>query len=409
MSCTNPMTTRLILAAAAVALQTACPPPSGTPDAGTEIDRKPVLGSIASNVILPTYVEANTEAKALKATTAAWVAALDTAEAEARRQEAQAAWKNVMRTWQEAELMQLGPTGLPEMAGTGMTGGLGLRDEIYSWHNTNSCRVDQELVANRFGDAGYFGTVLVNAYGLDALEYLLFNEAAENTCAPQATINANGSWAALSAQELATRRARYADAAAGYLVEKTQALVDAWDPGSGNFVAKLAHAGEAGSLYSSARMAADELFAALFYLDLKTKDLKVAVPAGLSLDCTATTCPGALENRWSDTSKVSLVQNLRGFRKMFLGNGSDEEARPGFDDWLRDAGHGAVADALVADVDAAIARVEAIPGTLEESLARDPEELRQVHADIKKVTDVLKTQLSALLSLRVPEGGSDND
>ena len=113
------------------------------------------------------------------------------------REAAQQAWRDAMSIWQQAELMQVGPAG-----GMGMvTAGETLRDRICSLTMVNTCRVDQELVAENFGSPSFFDTALVNVMGLDALEYLLFHVTEDNTCPPQATINTSSQWVQFGADE----------------------------------------------------------------------------------------------------------------------------------------------------------------------------------------------------------------
>ena len=88
--------------------------------------------------------------------------------------------------------MQLGPAA---PTGSGV-GGAGKRDEIYSWPTVNPCRIDQELVEQGYLQGDFFTANLVNTYGLDALEYLLFYGGDANACAPQLPLNVDGTWAA---------------------------------------------------------------------------------------------------------------------------------------------------------------------------------------------------------------------
>ena len=179
-----------------------------------------------------------------------------------------------------------------------------------------------------------------------------------------------------------------------------------WDPANGNFVAELASAGTADSVYETERMAADELFASMFYLDLVTKDDKLAVPAGIDPSCTKDTCPESVESRWAGFSREEVRANLEGFRALFTG-GTDGL---GFDDWLVARGAAELAAQLVAEIDAALAAVDAIPGSFDSALASNPESVRAVHTALKSVTDLLKSQFVTVLNLSVPdEGAADND
>lgn len=310
-----------------------------------------------------------------------------------------------MSAWQWAELMQIGPAGSPLMT----TGGKSLRDEIYSWPTLNTCRVDQEIVTDRFGEAGYLDSILVTASGMAALEYLLFHASEANSCPPESAINTNGSWAALSAEERTLRRAEYAAAVAALVHAKAQALEAEWDPAAGNFLAQLSSAGESGSPFPTAQAALDEVFAAMFYVDLKVKDRKLAVPAGINPLCPRETCPEALESRLAAHSGTNVIENLRALRALFIGNAAGEPERQGFDDFLIARAAPEVAQTIVGDIDAAIALVEGI-GDLEAALVQDPAPLHDAHAAVKRITDAMKSQMVTVLNLRVPqEGAADND
>lgn len=368
-------------------------------------DRRAMLAALTTNVILPVYRDARDAAVALKTATAASLAAVGTADEAARLADARLAWKTAMLRWQEAEVLRLGPAG----DAVDYTGGLGLRDEIYSWPTVNACRVDQEIVDAQYRDAGFFDAELVNVYGLDALEYLLFHEGPDNVCPSQTTINSSGSWAALGQAEITRRRADYADAVAGRIVADVQALVGAWEPAEGNFAAQLSTAGQGGSSYGSAHGAVNELFASMFYVELKVKDAKLAVPSGLSPACTATVCPEALESRWADHSTENIAANLRAFRKIFTGGAPGSEAALGFDDFLVELGAPALATEMIAETDAAIAVVDSM-GSFQAALTADRAKAVAAYDAVKVLTDDLKSQFVTVLNLSVPdEGAADND
>ncbi len=372
------------------------------PPADDGVDRRAIVASLGEHVILPTYERFAQAATALRDAAQAHATA-GPADAAAKRAAAQAAWRAAMAVWQEAEVMKVGPAGMADMT----VGGQSLGDEVYSWPNVNPCRVDQEIAAGRFSDPAHFETLFPNAYGLDALEYVLFVEGADNACAPQQAPNNNGAWAALGADEIAKRRADYAAVVAGQVARDAEAIVAAW---RGGFLASLQAAGTSGSAFPTARAALDEVFAAMFYVDLTTKDLKLAVPAGIAETCGPETCPDDAESQFAHVSKENIAANMRGLRAVIVGNRPGEAARPGFDDALSALGAGALATSLVADIDAAIAAVEGLEGTLQQALASDPAKVRAVHAAVKKVTDVMKSQMVSVLALTLPrEGAADND
>lgn len=373
--------------------------PTGT---GSELDGA-LLESLARDAIAPTYDTFAEEAAALETATTAYADAVGTAEAETALADAREAWRVAMRAWQAAEPMQIGPAGTIDVR----IGGESLRDEVYSWPSTNPCRVDQELVAQGYAEADFIETRLVNAYGLDALEYLLFHDGADNACAPQLPINADGEWDALDPGELAKRRADYAAAAAAGVADTAETLRAALGTG-GTWTEHLATAGTPDSAYASAREALHEVYAAMFYLDGEVKDQKLAKPAGL-LDCSADTCPEALEATYADASKDAVSGNLVGFSRLYFA-GDDRARATGFDDVLVDVGADAVEMELTAAVDAAGETVADMDDSFSAALANDPAVLDQPHAAVKRITDIFKGDFPVALMLEVPrEGGGDAD
>lgn len=388
---------------------------SGSGDNGPPVEedlvggfsRSGMLASIGERVILPTYRAVAEEAAALEVSAEAYADALATGAADTatRAADAREAYHRTMSAWQRAELMQLGP------AGSGITtmGGQGLRDAIYSWPTVNPCRIDQVLVDERYEAPSFFEDELVNVYGLDALEYLLFAPGPDNACPPQLEIN-QGAWGMLGAEEVARRRAAYAARVAANVRAFADQLVDAWDPAKGDFLGVLGAPDRTDSPYSGPREAVDALFHAMYYVELEVKDMKLALPAGVSVQCPAETCPEDLESRFADRSRENVIANLEAFRALFLGNLEGEAEGTGFDDFLAAVDAGPLAEQMDGRAAAALATAEALQVDLRTALAQDPESVRQLHADVKALTDLLKSQFVTVLNLSVPqEGAADND
>jgi predicted lipoprotein len=310
-----------------------------------------------------------------------------------------------MTDWQVAEMMLIGPAAMNELT---------LRDRIYSWPLVSSCAVSQDVMLKR-GNPDYdIGAQLNNRRGLDALEFLLFTTSLDTTCPPQ--IEPAG-WVDLSeAEKLAARCALAADAATD-LAAQAQALVDAWDPARGNYLGDFSGAGTSGSSFASAQMALNVVSDAMFYLDSRVKDWKLAEPAGITLNSCNTVqepCLAELESAFAHHSRENIVANLRGFAMLFRGNGLDQPPDMsdglGFEDYLRAAGADALADAMAADLATAVSAAEALPGTLDQSLISDYPAVVEVHTRIKAVTDNLKSQFLTVLGLDIPDSAAgDND
>ena len=373
--------------------------PEEEPRQASDVHRQ-LLAGLADKVIVPTYKDFHTKAEALEAAAAAYKSSQSPSDFTAL----QDAWRDAMTAWQYAEVMQVGPAGSMTTA----LGGEDLRSEIYSWPTINPCRVDQELTEDAHSDPQVFASELVNARGLDALEYLLFKESDTNQCKSTSKINKDGVWDDLvSSGELPARRAAYAHTLSVLIVAEAKALVDAWE-GDGGFASQLGGAGKTSTVYDSAQKALNAISDAMFYAEKQTKDMKIAHPAGIST-CDEATCPEMLEARWAKHSKENVLANFQALKWLFQG-GPDAEADLGFDDVLTDMGASALANDFNANLDTAIEMITASEMSFFEMLETNPDELVNIYSAVKGVTDLLKTEFMSTMDLEIPNrAAGDND
>ncbi|MEM9461950.1 MAG: imelysin family protein [Myxococcota bacterium] len=365
-----------------------------------EVTRGDVLASIANNVLVPSTADFVGTAESLQAAVQAYADAADPEEPLAA---AQQAWRDAMVHWQQLELMQVGPAA-PALNGIG---GEDLRDAIYSWPTADTCSVDRALVDEAYAQDDFFTTQLVWAYGLDALEYLLFVHDADHTCPTQ--VQLDGPWAALSIEEIEQRRAQYARVVAQGIAAQASALAARWSPEGDDFAAALAQPGQGASPYASEAEALDEVFRAIFYVDKQTKDAKLGLPLGLVDGCPAVPCINLLESPWSAESTRAIEANLRALKLMVQG-GADPETAAGFDDLLEGIGQPQIANDLLGRIDAAIAVAEGFGDPLQQAVASDPAAAEALHGAVKEVTDILKGPFVMALMLTIPaEGAGDAD
>ena len=175
------------------------------PKATKSIDPSAYLEAIGPDVMVPAH--RSFRARALELKVALTEASLPA--------DAQDAFVQAMLQWQELEVLQVGPA-----AAVGSpAGGEGLRDRIYSWPTVDPCAVDSFLVSGEPSDRLFFADALVDEYGLDALEHLLFS-------GPEA---ACGDWGVLSTAEVDARRLVHARLLAADVAEAADALLVAWE------------------------------------------------------------------------------------------------------------------------------------------------------------------------------------
>ena len=377
-----------------------------TPSNGVSFEESDVVSNMLSdvgpNVILPSLQQFGTELDALGEALEEFQATLandDSSDASgSAKLTVQTQWKTTMNIWQQLELMQVGPAG----SSLQFIAGQDLRDEIYSWPTTNGCRVDQKTADMSWQDDSYFSENLVNAYGLDALEHLLFADV-DSVCPSQVDPIANGSWAELGSAGIERNRVAFALILVEELQFRTEELIALWVSEEGNFSDLLSVSTEA-SPYESRAEALNQVYNALFYLETMTKDKKLAIPLGYN-DCATNICPERLEGTISQRSLESIVANIKGFELLFTGGEG-----VGFDDVLIELGHGDLARQVIADIEATVALTDNLTLPLDTTLETDVEQVEALYDSLALVTTALKVDMSTILQVEIPEEASgDND
>lgn len=320
-----------------------------------------------------------------------WRAALDTQDGAVEIAVAREAYLDTMEVWQRLELLQIGPAGSSLTA----VGGEDLRDEIYSWPDVVSgCRVDTETVEEFWNEADFISSNLVNSYGLDALEHLLF-ASTSTECPAQVDIQVR--WDALGETGVHVNRSEYAAALVAHLLGVSEALELRW---SGTLADAFA-AGEAP--WTSRVEALNALYDALFYLEIRTKDRKLGTPLGLR-DCTVD-CHLSVESQLSGASLRWIRANLVASRTLVQGGEAD-----GLDALLAEVGHGDVAVALDAALADALVVSDGLTGPLDTLIVDEPAAVQALYDALKVVTDIIRGDLATVLLLEIPsEAAGDND
>ena len=385
-------TVLITLALLGVGIKAGCAPDKSDGDQLSDEARDALQGMLEDawpEVISTHLSSAKTAAESLAAATTAWSANPTSADA---RADAQSAWRGAFSAWQEAEVMQVGPAG----DSLKVVGGENLRDEIYSWPLTNPCMVDQRTIRGEFNDETFFEDVLVNSTGFDALETLLFSEPNTHVCPSQ--VLKDRDWEAVGADGVAQARADYASVLTEQIIVNIDGIIDGWEQGFGD---DLATAGTEGSSFPAQIEAANAIYDALFYLETRVKDRKLGWPLGLT-DCGADSCMEEIETPVAGGSQTWLASNLIGFRSLFTGGDG-----LGMDELLVSVGHEDLANQVIDaldEADAAVADLDAPFDTV------DPTKLAKAHAAVKKITDLLKSDIATVLTLQVPsEAAGDND
>jgi predicted lipoprotein len=360
-----------------------------------------LLQNLTDNVIVPTYTKFAQLAVAQEAAIGLYCDAVtsQTTDTDTRQMSAKQSWRDAMAVWQIAEVMQIGPL---------LDNNNALRNKIYSWPNTSACALDQDVVLAEQADYN-ISTRTASRKGLDAIEYLLFNPNLDHSCTVFGT-DPQG-WNNRTDEDRKVARCGLAKIAATDLVSNTEELLTAWN-GTANvqgYADILKNAGQQDSIFSNAQDAVNDVSDAIFYIEKFTKDAKLATPLGVfANDCGLVACAENVESRFAYHSLQNIISNIQGLNMIFLGGETD--AGVGFEDYLLDVGATDTAAQMRGDLAEVIEFALSLQTTLSDLLVQDPEQVQEVHDQLKDVTDNMKTDFIQRLALELPAtSAGDND
>lgn len=386
-------------ALAVVALVAACGGGSNRPDAPDDgFDRSALLEHLGTNVLLPMQATFADKAAALPPAIEAYCSALDTGTVGATRDAAVAAWTAAIDAWELADAVLVGPAAMNMKD---------LREKIYAWPLLAPCGVDRDT-ASRWADPSSYDIAAQppNERSLLAIEYLLFTTDTAHTC----PIEPPG-WTALAA-DLPRARCRLAHALALDVAARGAELHDAWRADAGDYVGELARAGQSGSAIASAQEGVNQISDGMFYVDRIVKDMKLGEAAGIATNICNTVqepCLQEVELRYSDRSSFAIRANLSALREAFTGTTAVADG-PGFDDFLRAVGQSELAERMTTNLDAALAKANALPDSFASALQTSYAAVVETHVAVNLFTDDLKSQFLTVLALDIPDDvAADND
>lgn len=322
--------------------------------------------------------------------------------------QAQLDWERAMLAFHQLEAAPFGPL---------MDDGRFLNDYLYSWPYLNTCDIDKKVYEHTLNPVDA-KRLLFNVRGLGAIEYLLFEQTLTSKCNLRANPQMRD-WNALSVAQKRQDRCVWAHELIQDVETKANTLKSRWAVSEGNFTKALID----GSRYASVKEAINALTDAMAQIE-KLKDAKLGKPMARHKDCAEEKCSADVEHLYSGLSLASAEAQLKGFRAIFTGSFSSQPAF-GLDDLLEKSGRSDVAARVISALDKAIASLRAAQenGSLYDQVeAMDPAACKQttmtdrkveicaVHADVREVAFLLKTEVLVALALRAPPTHQgDND
>lgn len=321
------------------------------------------------------------------------------------------AWVSVMVPLQQLNVMGFGPNADLE---NGLT-------SFYDWETANPINIDIAIAKSvLFAEIDLPASD--NEKDLVAIEYILFAPSVIQTDGESANENSNvKTWREQNTEEneIQQDRCDYAKLITADMVNRVAALKTNWQ----QF--------DLASVSSSKQVAANEVAQALFYVDTKTKDLKIkALLPQVDQDNNdaETFNASKVESQFAHISKEHIIENLKGLRVIYTANGN-----MGLDDYLVAAGQDQIAADMLSTLDAAITNAEAINDSLFDAVTNaadvdtcstiigtglydvdtessDIDTLCALQGNVKAFTDVLKFEMIPATSFTAPASADgDND
>ncbi|MEM6645744.1 MAG: imelysin family protein [Bacteroidota bacterium] len=343
--------------------------------------RQAMLNDIGDRVILPAHDQAASDAAALVIA----LEALEAAPSAATLDAAQAAWLTMAKSWRHVAAFNLrGP----------VKRGL-YHNRINSWP-TRPDRLEEAIADARAKDVAFVQTKGSTTRGLPAIEYLIF-DASGDSAVLDSLAGPNGE----------SRRA-LARAIAQDVAGQSADLVQAWSPNGGDALGTFIAADTEGRfLRSSVSRLVNEL--SMLAEDLRYNQL--GAPLGISRDPNdprSTPDPMAVEAPYAGATVDLLRAQLVGMRTLVTANDG-----VGLDDYLASLDAQidgqSMGEALLANLDALDAALAAIPGSMRDALAQDPEAVQSAYDEAVNLLRLVKTDVAGWLGISITFSDNDGD
>lgn len=337
---------KLLSIAFVVLLFIACKDDTVTPI----LDYSALLSNSASNVILKTYADLNTKSETLVTA----LATLETNRTAANLDAAKVAWRATREPWEQSEGFLFGP--IKQQA---------IDPSIDSWP-VNVTDLDAVLASSNTLTKAYIDGLEGTLKGFHTIEYLLFG--------------VNNSKAVA---DFTPRQFEYLRACGQSLRGATQKVYDAWRPDGQNFILNLTAAGKTGSIYPSQKSAVQELLDGCIVISDEVANGKINNPFAqqdIKLE----------ESRFSANSKADFANNIRSVRNIYLGGLNNSTTGEGLSTIIK-AKDATLDTKIKGQIEAAIAAIEAIPGTFTTAITQQKTAVQAAQTAVRTLQATLET------------------
>lgn len=342
-------------------------------------DRTEMLDNIANNVILPNHQQFADKTSELNEA----LLAFTTTPNFGKLNTAQEKWKAAMDAWKLCELFDLGAVKNSYL------------------HNKIDAEANPTFILNHIYDTtyidnGYIESAGSSSKGLQAIEFLIFNEANDN----QALLDS------FMTSTHALRFREYTKNLGYNLKQKADELYEVWDVNGNNYITEFIES-QGSDLGSSISMLANEMIT----LIEKMVQTRLGKPLGKQSD--GLPHPELVESLQSGHSLENLKNNLHSLEMAFEGLTQDDMDKIGLDDYLdvlkARYNDEALPDVVKGQFMAAHAALDAIDQPLNEAVVNDYATVDAAYTELRELLILLKVDVANNLAITVTFNDNDGD
>ncbi|WP_107037131.1 imelysin family protein [Brumimicrobium mesophilum] len=341
-----------------VALLFSCKDKVGKDEDNTPFNKGDMLKNVSANIILPSLSQFDADISELKSS----FITFKNDPTSANLEEVKMHWKSGYLTWQTLKIFDFGPIrniGFKSATGT---------------YPVDASKIQSNINAGTYNLASASN---LDAIGLSALDYLLFNDQA------------------LSEFQTNAAYVVYTDEVIQKLSSETQTIVNGWSTYRGTFNE---------STGTSSTSAFSE-FVNEFNRDYElAKTAKIGIPIGKAN--LGLTNPEYVEARYSGISFELLVESVKALKVTYNGSGG-----LGFDDYLVNLERTDLDDIINDKFDIIISKAEGFSMTLEQAI-NDPSmvnQLDELYLHLQQQVVNIKTDMTAAFGVLITYQDNDGD
>ena len=348
----------------------------GVDDSSSDFDRPAMLSNYGNNLIIPSYENLKSSVDELDAAADAFSSEPNAS----NLSELQDKLKEARLAWQDAAMYQFGPADMNVLRA------------VLNTYPANTDRVNSNIES---GD--YNLETLENraAAGFPTLDYLLHGAGDSNE---QIVL-------AYTTGQNASNRMAYLQDNVDYVKETIDATLNAWLPGSGNFLETFLSDNNAGTdVGSSLGMMINAL---VLHYERFMRDGKIGIPAGVR--SAGVPRPEATEAFYAGYSLELAIANLRAIKRFYQGTASTTGDGLGLEENLISLDAAGLANEIASEIDQAIAALEELNDPLSQQIDSNNDPVLTAFQELQDVVVLLKADMASALGVTITFQDNDGD